>query len=428
MTNIMVSLLCILAHIPSLVLRFVPFKELVSKWQRNWIWSVYGVGLLADFMLCLWMAQRNYISISFYKINLLLFCVLMGVVNIVVIRGHLKEHLFTFGLTAVIVWIVLAIAAYITGRIGYQTIEQGLIIENILGILMYAALYPCFRKLMMHTVKPFLGIESENYWNTVWFIPIALFLSGILSHGPEEYTATFLQVISRILIGIAALFICHNIAMDYRRIQEKNQMNQQIEMQKKYYQALTTAVETEREVLHNFKHQLAVIKRFQETGNSAELKEYCDSLELNLADITEIPYTGNAAADGVLYHYACVAKERRISFTVCCKLNGLPIADADLCCILGNALDNAVTACEKYDRKRYISIAAQRENKLLLLTIDNSFDGVLLQKEGKILSKKRKDEEGIGIRYMKQICEKYGGTSRFQADGSRFEASFMLPL
>ena len=83
MTNIMVSLLCILAHIPSLILRFVPFKELVSKWQRNWIWSVYGVGLLADFMLCLWMAQRNYISISFYKINLLLFCVLMGVVNIV---------------------------------------------------------------------------------------------------------------------------------------------------------------------------------------------------------------------------------------------------------------------------------------------------------------------------------------------------------
>ena len=285
-----------------------------------------------------------------------------------------------------------------------------------------------FQEAYIHTVKPFLGIESENYWNTVWFIPIALFLSGILSHGPEEYTATFLQVISRILIGIAALFICHNIAMDYRRIQEKNQMNQQIEMQKKYYQALTTAVETEREVRHNFKHQLAVIKRFQETGNSAELKEYCDSLELNLADITEIPYTGNAAADGVLYHYACVAKERRISFTVCCKLNGLPIADADLCCILGNALDNAVTACEKYDRKRYISIAAQRENKLLLLTIDNSFDGVLLQKEGKILSKKRKDEEGIGIRYMKQICEKYGGTSRFQADGSRFEASFMLPL
>ena len=123
-----------------------------------------------------------------------------------------------------------------------------------------------------------------------------------------------------------------------------------------------------------------------------------------------------------------MAKERRISFTVCCKLNGLPIADADLCCILGNALDNAVTACEKYDGKRYISIAAQRENKLLLLTIDNSFDGVLLQKEGKILSKKRKDEEGIGIRSMKQICEKYGGTSRFQADGSRFEASFMLPL
>lgn len=424
--NIMVSLLCTLAHIPSLILRFVPFKEMVTRKQRKYLWEIYIAGLLADFILCL--AEKDGISVSFYKTNLLLFCVIMGLVNIVVIKGHLKEQLFTFGLTAVMVWIVLAIAAYFTDKLGYQTIDQGLIIENLVGILMYAGLYPWLRKLMLITVKPFLGIDSENYWNTVWFIPIAMFLSGILSHGPEEYTATFLQVMSRILIGIAAIFICRNIAKDYRRIQEKNQMNQQIEMQKKYYQALTNTVETEREVRHNFKHQLAVIKRFQETGNSAELKEYCDKLEINLTGIAEIPYTGNAAADGVLYHYACEAKAAQISFHVCCKLDGMSIADTDLCCLIGNALDNAVTACKGYDGERYISVAAQREKELLMLTIDNSFDGILLQKEGKILSRKRVEEEGIGIRSMEQICEKYGGISRFQADGNRFEVSFMLPL
>ena len=106
----------------------------------------------------------------------------------------------------------------------------------------------------------------------------------------------------------------------------------------------------------------------------------------------------------------------------------MSIADTDLCCLIGNALDNAVTACKGYDGERYISVAAQREKELLMLTIDNSFDGILLQKEGKILSRKRVEEEGIGIRSMEQICEKYGGISRFQADGNRFEVSFMLPL
>ena len=104
----MVSLLCTLAHIPSLILRFVPFKEMVTRKQRKYLWEIYIAGLLADFILCL--AEKDGISVSFYKTNLLLFCVIMGLVNIVVIKGHLKEQLFTFGLTAVMVWIVLAIA------------------------------------------------------------------------------------------------------------------------------------------------------------------------------------------------------------------------------------------------------------------------------------------------------------------------------
>ena len=147
-----------------------------------------------------------------------------------------------------------------------------------------------------------------------------------------------------------------------------------------------------------------------------------------LKDGTEIPYTGNAAADGVLYHYACIAKEENISFKVCCRLDKLSISDTDLCCLLGNALDNAVTACGRYDGERYITVASEKNQDMLLLTVDNSFDGMILKKEEKILSRKRKDEAGIGIRSMQQICEKYNGISRFEAAESQFEASFMIHI
>lgn len=63
---------------------------------------------------------------------------------------------------------------------------------------------------------------------------------------------------------------------------------------------------------------------------------------------------------------------------------------------------------------------------MLVITVDNSFDGVLERDGEKILSKKRAHEEGIGLRSMRQICEKYGGTSEFHAEGNRFEASFLL--
>ena len=426
--EIILSLFCVLVHIPTLMLRYVPFKERVSSKDKKRLVFWYTAGLIPDFFLCLWIIETGRMTVTFYKFNMLFYCIIMGVVNILIIKGYTKEHLFSFGLTALIVWLTFAIAVYITEQIGYNTLNEGIIKETLIGFMLYIVSYHWYRNLMHKTVTPFLDINSEDYWNNIWFIPIAMFLSGLLSHGLEEYTTTVNQLISRILLGMVTIVLCKRIAQDYRKMLEKIQLNQQLEMQKKYYHSLRQAMEAEREVRHNFKHQLAALRGFLETGNKEELYQYCDMLETKLLNIAEIPYTGNAAADGVLYHYACIAKEEKISFKVCCKLDKLSISDTDLCCLLGNALDNAVTACERYDGERYITVVSEKSQEILLLTVDNSFDGMILKKEEKILSRKRNNEEGIGIQSMKQICEKYNGTCRFEADKNQFEASFMIHI
>lgn len=64
---------------------------------------------------------------------------------------------------------------------------------------------------------------------------------------------------------------------------------------------------------------------------------------------------------------------------------------------------------------------------MLLITVDNSFDGKLLQENGKIYSKKRgKRQEGIGLLSVKKLCEKNGESSKIEVDGNRFQASFLL--
>lgn len=426
-----VSTLSTMAHVPTLILRILPFREKLSKRQKQMLLISYGLALFANFCLYLCWIQTGHLSIGFYKLNLVGFCVVMGIVNLVIVKGYVREHLFTFGMTAIIVWQILSVSAYIVDWIGYDSVTNGLILVNAVGVIFYALLYWPSRKLMRDTVTPFLTMESSDYWNTIWFIPIAIFLSGFLSKGSQEYTSTLKQVLSNLLLGIAAILLCQSIARDYRRVQEKNRMNQQIELQKQYYSALTQAVQNEREVRHNFKHQLAAIRSFLDTGNSDELKKYCDSLELNLTDIAKIPYTKNAAADGVLYHYARMAKAENIRFQVRCLFDGLTILDTDLCCLLGNALDNAVTACKGYDGERYVTVLSEKRDGLLFITVDNSFDGIVLtskENSGRILSKKRNNEEGIGIRSMEQICQKYHGSSQFQAEGTRFEASFLLKI
>lgn len=55
----MVSLLCTLAHIPSLILRFVPFKEMVTRKQRKYLCEIYIAGLLAV-LFCGWQKRMGY--------------------------------------------------------------------------------------------------------------------------------------------------------------------------------------------------------------------------------------------------------------------------------------------------------------------------------------------------------------------------------
>ena len=425
---IWMSFLCTIVHISGLTLRYIPFKERIDRKKRKQLLFWYTGMLVVNFFLYLKAEENIGANAAFYKLDLLLFCTITMCINICIVKGYIKEHLFTFGLTGLIIQQIFAVAAYLLEVIGYETVLQGLVIENIIGILLYILSYFWIRRLVRNTVTPFLDINNHNYWNTIWFIPIAILLGSIFSTGVEKYTSTPIQLIGRIFTGMATVMICRTIAKDYKRIIEQTGMEKQIEYQKVYYQVLMEAVKMEREARHDFKHQLVAVQGFLEHGNIKDLEKYCETAQLKLEKITEIPHTGNAVADSILYHYACIAERKKIRFFSCCKFSTTRISDVDLCCILGNALENAITASEAFIGERYIKIAAQKENDMQLITVENSFDGILLQNKEKIFSRKRRREEGIGIQSMERVCKKYRGICRFHASGNRFEASFFLKL
>jgi two-component system sensor histidine kinase AgrC len=426
MEAVLVSLLSILAHVPTLILRYIPFKEHIHGKQKKQLFIIYLVALFLDFILCMVLETRGGMSVSFYKMNLLVFCVPMAVANILVVKGYTREHLFTFGLVAITVLMLLTLAVFLTDRIGYDTISHGIIIVNLFFFAAFGALYVPIRKIMKRTVTPFLNIDGNDYWKTIWFIPIAMFLASFFSLPVGDYVSTVIQVINKFLIGMATLFMCQGIAKEYQRMKERERLGHLLKLQKQYYDALTEKVKDEREARHNYKHHIAAIHGFLDSHNIEGLSAYCESLEQAQPKSTVIPYTGNAAADGVLYYYCTLAEKEKIQIEVTCSLNALTLSDLELCSLLGNALDNAVTACKAYDGKRFIRIATETDGDMLLLTVDNSFDGVLHRDNHKILSQKRDHEEGIGIASMRQICERHGGTCSFRADGNNFEASFLL--
>ena len=100
----------------------------------------------------------------------------------------------------------------------------------------------------------------------------------------------------------------------------------------------------------------------------------------------------------------------------------------DLCVLLGNALDNAFTACLTSNEQKSISLIAQSEENVLSIVIQNTFDGKMDVEKDVIFSRKRDKEQGVGLKSMKEICDKYQGTMETKWDESKFTLLIMLPI
>ena len=64
---VLISFLCVLAHIPTLILRIVPFYDKINKKQKYQLIGIYLAALVVNFLICLYKEQSGRLDVSFYK-------------------------------------------------------------------------------------------------------------------------------------------------------------------------------------------------------------------------------------------------------------------------------------------------------------------------------------------------------------------------
>lgn len=150
---------------------------------------------------------------------------------------------------------------------------------------------------------------------------------------------------------------------------------------------------------------LSVGKEFVKNNEYDRLEEYLNisvnDLEHTYADI----HTGNLVIDSFVSNYKTVSNDNSIDFTesICADPGRIPVADYDLCVILGNILDNSLNACMKN---------TGTENK-----IDSSDDSYF--------------EHGYGLENVRRIVERYHGIMRVVTSDSEaplFEVTIIIPI
>ena len=294
-----------------------------------------------------------------------------------------------------------------------------------------AAYYPS-----THAVRTM--VEDEYFaqtWFVFWVLPLIFILLNIVM--TPRYQATLqtgrvLQVYIVFSIALLMLLLCFYaifllMAVSLNRNARLRQENQLLVMQRQRYESLKAAIEEARQARHDLRHQLNQISMLVEEGDMEGLRGFLARSVSRIPSL-ETRFCENNAADSVVGYYCGLCRREGIPIHVRLDLpETLPVDEMDLCLVLSNLLENALEASLRTDpaRRRIGVRAYMHSSRLVLIQVENAFDGEIHEKNGVLQSSKRKGS-GVGVQSVRRIAEKTGGASTFTHQNGVFAARVML--
>ena len=162
---------------------------------------------------------------------------------------------------------------------------------------------------------------------------------------------------------------------------------------------------------HDMKNHLIAISELSKKHGNTDVTDYISALSEKMVRAEEYSQTGILSLDSIINYKLTQAKQSGIK--VSCEIavpNDLKIASDDFVTIIGNLLDNAIEAAEKIQDDKYIFLNIRYTKGTLLITVKNSFDGILNIKNKQFqTTKKDTSLHGIGLQSIENAIRNYNG-------------------
>ncbi len=240
------------------------------------------------------------------------------------------------------------------------------------------------------------------------------------------YFGLLLMVFLLCIVIVRMLWLINDKkAANERYVQAQNQ----IDIQGEQCRRITDDIESVRKQRHDLRLHMATLRGFLANGETDKAIVYLDQYLENQKSQRLVRYSENPVVNILVSHYADIAKESKIAFSTRIQISGdLSVQDTDLSAMLGNLLANAICAAQKLPAsERAIKLGMMQKGNMLVLTVDNSFNGKVQKKGGAYLSTKP-EHSGLGLSILSDLAKKYHGGVEFRHDKDMFYSSVMLRL
>lgn len=424
----------------------------IELWQATWLESLVtlvsthlilttaspGVirrrGLLIGILLYIPSAIGSFVFTgSAIGIVSFLICTLLPfVAPLFTIRGLRKRTviyitLLYIGFSGFFVFIFNSLAM----TVGFSSTGR-IVIDAIANILLLSGCIQAGRKRILPNIyNDFMVLDTRIkvlLMVSVWLgTAFANFFAGVFRSIPRSPFVTLTELLAYALV-LLVFIICpmmtaSNVANSYNAkmlaVADKH-----AKAQAAHYAVVTKANEDIRKFKHDADNLRIGLAQLLAVGDvQGALEMLGGSMKPQHSEI-EPCETGNMIADALLYEKMTLAETSgiRISFDGVMPTNE-QLAPIDLCAILGNALDNAIEACEKLPNaeSNVIAVSSELANGYLFLSIVNPVvNDVKIVNNNIATSKGDSIAHGLGLGSIRNAVSKYGGEMRLSCENNLF--------
>ena len=239
--------------------------------------------------------------------------------------------------------------------------------------------------------------------------------------------------IAQVLLGVI-LYLQNELFKKSELRNELEMMNLLWDMEKEQYQFSKENIALINQKCHDLKHQIRALRN----ASKEEINKYLDEIEESVQIYEAIVKTGNEVLDTILTEKSLYCKKKGI--IVSCVADGSQmdfIDTVDLYAILGNAIDNAIEAVEKFQtrEKRQIDVLIYRQQQFLAINVINPIKGNLVFENAidenhdlPVTTKQDKNHHGFGLRSMKYILKRYDGVLNVSEEDGVFSLMMLIPV
>ena len=414
---------------------YYAYRYLNNKAEKSFL---KHSGAIFGFLLAFVISFFNYITI-FEHLWALSYCGVIFIYSILKLKGAIVNKILASVLPILIMIISSAFIA------NFYAVLFGLSLEEILSqnsfprFIAIISTQVMIIYLSMISLKLFKKHESNslNYREGLLIFSvllISIIISAFLnfislqSKSVVEHYFIVLSFLGIVIINITVFYLVD----DLNKMNITARENEVLKLKHEYSQQYITSANSQYEVIkklrHDFKNDMNVVYELLQQNNMNKALDYIRNYLDELSETEPLIKTNNEIVNAVVNSKLSTAKTYGINVICMCVTDFSDLSDVDLCSLLSNLLDNAVTACKNCNniRKRiYINITS--DGYRYIFCVKNTIQESVLQTNPQLLtSKENKTGHGLGIKIVKSIAEKYNGNVDFYEENDEFCCNVIL--